>query len=114
MIPPPYSTELAPLLVALGRAGIELARHPADAACLRHRPAVLPPDLSEGLRMHRVVVLGLRRAGTPLTATMPATSGPNGWVWPTTWGCRHTPDRQRGWWRSASQWGIVALRERME
>jgi hypothetical protein len=50
---------LAPLLLALGRAGIELATHPTDAARLRHRPADLPPDLSARLRMHRAAVLRL-------------------------------------------------------
>ena len=48
--------ELAPLLVALGRAEIELAAH-GDR--LRHRPADLPPDLLEGLRRHREAVLAL-------------------------------------------------------
>lgn len=55
--PPP--TGPAPLLLALGRAGIELAPHPTDPARLRHRPAVLPPDLAERLRLHRAAVLGL-------------------------------------------------------
>jgi len=57
MNPPP--TELAPLLLALGQAGIELAHHPNDAGRLRHRPALLPPDLLESLARHRVVILGL-------------------------------------------------------
>jgi hypothetical protein len=51
--------ELAPLLLALGLAGIELAPHPTEAARLRHRPADLPPDLSARLRIHRAAVLGL-------------------------------------------------------
>jgi hypothetical protein len=51
--------ELAPLLLALGRAGIELAPHPTDAGRLRHRPADLPPDLSARLRIHRAAVLWL-------------------------------------------------------
>jgi len=55
--------ELAPLLLALGRAGIELAPHPSDPARLRHRPADLPPDLSARLRMHRAAVLGLLAVG---------------------------------------------------
>lgn len=61
---------LAPLLVALGRAGIELAPHPTDAGRLRHRrptpdgwAADLPPDLSARLRMHRAGVLGLLADG---------------------------------------------------
>ncbi|MFN7021510.1 MAG: hypothetical protein ACK4WH_09315 [Phycisphaerales bacterium] len=56
---PPNPHELAPLLLALGRAGIELAPHPTDAGRLRHRPADLPPDLSARLRIHRAAVLGL-------------------------------------------------------
>lgn len=51
--------ELAPLLLDLGRAGIELAPHPTDAGRLRHRPADLPPDLSARLRMHKAAVLRL-------------------------------------------------------
>jgi len=52
--------ELAPLLVAVGRAGIELAAH-GDR--LRHRPADLPPDLSEALRRHRGAILGMLAGG---------------------------------------------------
>lgn len=55
----PNPHELAPLLVALARAGIELAPHPTDPARLRHRPADLPPDLSARLRIHRAAVVGL-------------------------------------------------------
>lgn len=55
----PNPHELAPLLLALGRAGIELAPHPTDAGRLRHRPADLPPDLSARLRIHRAAVAGL-------------------------------------------------------
>lgn len=51
--------ELAALLLALGRAGIELAPHPNDPTRLRHRPADLPPDLSARLRIHRATVVGL-------------------------------------------------------
>ena len=49
---------LSALLMALGRAGVELAPHPTHPAWLRHRPAVLPPDLSARLRLHRVAILG--------------------------------------------------------
>ncbi len=49
----PHPHELAPLLLALGRAVIELAPHPTVAGRLRHRPADLPPDLSARLRIHR-------------------------------------------------------------
>ncbi len=59
----PHPHELAPLLLALGRAGIELAPHPTDAGRLRHRPADLPPDLSARLRLHRGAVLGLLAIG---------------------------------------------------
>ena len=55
----PHPHEVAPLLVAVGRAGIELAPHPSDPARLRHRPVDLPPDLSARLRVHRAAVLGL-------------------------------------------------------
>jgi len=48
--------ELAPLLLALGRSRIELA---VQGDRLRHRPADLPPDLSEALRRHRGAILGL-------------------------------------------------------
>lgn len=55
--------ELAPLLLALGRAVIELAPHPTDVGRLRHRPADLPPDLSTQLRIHRAAVVGLLTNG---------------------------------------------------
>ena len=55
----PNPHELARLLLALGRAGIELAPHPTDAGRLRHRPADLSPDLSARLRIHRAAVAGL-------------------------------------------------------
>lgn len=55
----PHPHELAHLLVALGRAGVELAPHTTDPARLRHRPADLPPDLSARLRLHRGAILGL-------------------------------------------------------
>ena len=59
----PNPHELAPLLLALGRAGIELAPHPSDAGRLRFKcpggPADLPPDLSARLRIHRAAVLWL-------------------------------------------------------
>ena len=58
-----HPRELAPLLVALGAAGIELARHPTDTARLRHRPAILPPDLSARLRLHRGAVVRLLGGG---------------------------------------------------
>lgn len=51
--------ELPALLLDLGEAGIELATHPTDVNRLRHRPAVLPLDIVEQLRMHRAAVLGL-------------------------------------------------------
>lgn len=55
--------ELALLLVALGRAGIELARHPTDPALLRLRPARLDPDLLARLRMHKAAILALLATG---------------------------------------------------
>jgi len=60
--------ELALLLVALGRAGIEIAPHPSHPNRLRHRPAVLPPDLSALLSTHRAVVIRLLVNGyTPVS-----------------------------------------------
>lgn len=55
--------ELATLLVALGRAGVELAGHPTDPARLRHRPAMLASELVESLRRHRGAMLGLLVTG---------------------------------------------------
>ena len=68
----PLHHELAPLLVALGVAGIELARHPTDPARLRHRPATLPPDLLERLRLHRGGVVRLLAGGYGPTGDMEA------------------------------------------
>jgi hypothetical protein len=59
----PTPHELAPLLLTLGRAGIELAPHPTEPVRLRHRPANLRPDLSARLRLHRAAVLGLLAGG---------------------------------------------------
>jgi hypothetical protein len=59
----PHPHALAPLLLSLGRAGIELAPHPTDAARLRFKcpggPADLPPDLSVRLRLHRGAILAM-------------------------------------------------------
>ncbi|MFO0492193.1 MAG: hypothetical protein ACK51T_07115, partial [bacterium] len=59
----PHPHALAPLLLSLGRAGIELAPHPTDAARLRFKcpggPADLPPDLSVRLRQHRGAILAM-------------------------------------------------------
>ncbi|MEZ6243370.1 MAG: hypothetical protein R3B57_10035 [Phycisphaerales bacterium] len=60
---PPDHHALAPMLVALGRAGIELAPHATDPARLRHRPADPPWNLLERLRRHRGAVLGLLTGG---------------------------------------------------
>lgn len=60
MNPPPSAPlGLGPLLLALGRAGVELAPHPTDAGRLRHRPADLPPRLAAQLRMHKPAILEL-------------------------------------------------------
>lgn len=59
----PHPHELAPLLLALGRAGIELAPHPTLTDRVRHRPADLPPDLSARLRLHRAAVVRLLADG---------------------------------------------------
>lgn len=65
-LPTEYPYLIAPLLVALGRAGIELAPHTTDGERLRHRrptpdgwAADLPPDLSARLRLHQAAILGL-------------------------------------------------------
>lgn len=55
--------ELARLLVAFGKSGIEMAPHPTDADRLRHRPAELPTNLSARLRMHKAAVLELLSGG---------------------------------------------------
>jgi hypothetical protein len=59
--------ELAPLLIALGRAGIDLAPHTADFARLRFKcpdgRADLSPDLLARLRLHRAAILGLLAGG---------------------------------------------------
>ncbi len=64
---PDPPAELAPLLLALGRAGIDLAPHPTDSGRLRFKcqggPANLPPHLSARLRLHRGAVLGLLADG---------------------------------------------------
>lgn len=61
--PPHFPTDLPTLLVALGRAAIELAPHPTDAGRLRFKCPVglaeLPHDLSARLRAHRAAVLEL-------------------------------------------------------
>lgn len=60
---PPSLNESAPLLLAVGREGIELAPHPSDAGRLRHHPAHLPPDLLDALRRHRGAILALLTTG---------------------------------------------------
>lgn len=61
--------ELAPLLLALGLAGIELAPHPTNAGRLRFKcpggPAHLRPDLAARLRIYRAAVVGLFRGLSP-------------------------------------------------
>lgn len=52
--------ELARLLIDLGIAGVELAAH-GDR--LRHHPAVLAPDVSARLRMHKQAILALLTCG---------------------------------------------------
>jgi len=55
----PHPHELGPLLLALGRAGIELAPHPTDPTRLRHRPAVLPSDLVARVRVYKPELLAM-------------------------------------------------------
>ncbi|MBL9000235.1 MAG: hypothetical protein JNK25_03770 [Phycisphaerae bacterium] len=66
----PHPCELGPLLAALGRAGIELARHPTDRGKLRYRRPTpdgwvpgISSDLSARLRLHKGAVLGLLAGG---------------------------------------------------
>jgi hypothetical protein len=62
--------ELARVLLDLGTAGIELASYPTHPERLRHRPADIPPDLSERLRTHRAALLRLLVVGhTPADGT---------------------------------------------
>ncbi len=51
--------EVARLLLALGRTGIELAPHPRDPARLRFRPAQMEPSLLAQLRSHKAAILVL-------------------------------------------------------
>jgi hypothetical protein len=60
---PDTLAKLADFLVELGKAGIELARHPTDPALLRHRPAELLPHLSAQLRLHRDAIRRLLENG---------------------------------------------------
>lgn len=55
--------ELASLLLAMGRAGVELGPHPSDPERLRHRPAPLPPALAGRLRMSKAGILALLGEG---------------------------------------------------
>lgn len=55
--------ELARLLIALGRASVELAPHPTDPERLRHRPPTLRPELANEVRTRRVVLIGLLVVG---------------------------------------------------
>lgn len=48
-------------MLALGRAGIELAPFPSDPTRLRCRLATLPLDIAATLRHHKVGLLGLLR-----------------------------------------------------
>ena len=57
-----HPLELARLLLALGRAGVELARHQTDPARLRCRPA-LDPDTAALVRSHRAVIVALLADG---------------------------------------------------
>lgn len=45
--------ELAPLLVAFGAAGGEVALHPSEPGGVRYRPLTLPADLVALLKAHR-------------------------------------------------------------
>jgi hypothetical protein len=65
---------LPSLLLALGRAGIELERRPTDAEALHFRPfAALTPELADALRAHKGAVLAMLAA--PLCAPRPEGTG---------------------------------------
>jgi len=49
--------QLGELLYDLGLWGIEIALHPTNAEKIRHRPAVLPSALREGIQTHRAAIL---------------------------------------------------------
>jgi hypothetical protein len=67
----PYLGELAPLLLALGLEGIELAPHLTDPARLRYRPADFPPPTCRhGYACTGRRCWGCRWTGTPLSATL--------------------------------------------
>lgn len=53
------NSDLAPLLVDLGTAGVELAARPGDAAGVRFRPATLAPGLASDLRAHKAALAAL-------------------------------------------------------
>ncbi len=55
--------ELAPLMLDLGSAGVELSPHPASEDLIRHRPAVLPPDLGDRIVASKPALLRLLREG---------------------------------------------------
>ncbi len=59
----PANDGVGAVLLALGRAGIELAPHPSACDRVRHRPALLPPSVSALLRLHRAEVVRLLVAG---------------------------------------------------
>lgn len=61
-------------MIALGRAGIELAPHPTDADRLLFRPPALPTKTLEDLRLHKASILALlrpRAASSPPRALEP-------------------------------------------
>lgn len=51
--------ELAPLLLDLGRAGVEVSAHPDGAGRIRFRPPTIGPDLRDRLARHKPALLAL-------------------------------------------------------
>jgi len=49
--------DLSRLLDDLARAGVEVAPHPTNPDRLRFRPADVPPDLAERMRLHKAALL---------------------------------------------------------
>jgi len=55
--------ELGEYFADLGAWGVELGTHPTYAEKIRHRPAVLPSALREGIQTHRAAILALLAYG---------------------------------------------------
>jgi len=78
--------DLSQLLDDLARAGVEVAPHPTNPDRLRFRPADVPPDLAERMRLHKAALLAYLgrpaftcpRCGGHRSRPMPTGTG-DGW-----------------------------------